>query len=68
MGSLRLFADWLQMWQLRRDFLAFPVSSSSYQVVIRYLAPGRTRGGAVLLLTAVRRKRCRRFVCLLGFI
>ncbi|KAF0308456.1 Protein bark beetle [Amphibalanus amphitrite] len=45
----------VRVWQLRRDFLVFPVSSSSYQVVIRYLAPGRTRGGAVLLLTAVRR-------------
>ena len=46
----------LQIWQLRRDQLAFPVTSSSYQITLRYTARGSARGGAVLLFTAVRRE------------
>ncbi|XP_037072320.1 LOW QUALITY PROTEIN: protein bark beetle-like [Pollicipes pollicipes] len=42
-------------WQLRRDLLAFPISSSSYQITLRYVTRGPASGGAVLLLTAVRR-------------
>ena len=45
-----------QIWQLRRDLLAFPVSSASYQITLRYMTRGAARGGAVLLFTAVRRE------------
>ncbi|KAF0300654.1 Protein bark beetle [Amphibalanus amphitrite] len=47
------------IWQLRRDFLAFPVSSASYQITLRYMTRGPARGGAVLLFTAIRRSDVR---------
>lgn len=43
----------VEVWSVRRDLTMFPISSSSYGVIIEYFGGANALGGAVLLLSAI---------------
>lgn len=40
-------------WHVKRDLSVFPVSSSSYVVILKYLSGENALGGAVMAITSI---------------